>query len=73
MLEELTSMKVELMAWPYGECNDELEELSDEAEYRASWSVWKGRNSRHSLWRVPLGDAITCRVLLPRYQGHISR
>ena len=68
MLEELTSMKVELMAWPYGECNDELEGLSDEAGYRASWSVWKGRNSRHSLWRVPLGR----RDNLPRFIAKVS-
>ena len=73
MLDELASMKVELMAWPYGGCNDELEGLSDEAGYRASWSVWKGRNSRHSLWLAPLGRRDNLRDLLPRYQGHISR
>jgi len=68
MLEYITGMKVELMAWPYGECNDELEELSDEAGYRASWSVWKGHNSRHSLWRVPLGR----RDNLPRFIAKVS-
>jgi len=55
MLEQMTGQTVDLMAWPYGECNESLEELSDECGYRASWSVWKGTNSRHSLWRVPLG------------------
>jgi len=55
MLEEITGNKVDLMAWPYGECNYELELLSEEAGYRAAWSVWKGNNTRHSLWRVPLG------------------
>ncbi len=68
MLEEYTGNKVELMAWPYGECNEELEELSDEAGYRASWSVWKGNNKRHSLWRVPLGR----RDNLPRFIAKVS-
>ncbi len=55
LLEEITGNRVELMAWPYGECNDWLEQLSEDCGYRASWSVWKGNNTRHSLWRVPLG------------------
>jgi hypothetical protein len=44
------------MAWPYGECSAELEQLSAECGYHASWSVWKGTNSQHSRWRVPLGS-----------------
>jgi len=55
MLSELTGKTVDLLAWPYGECNRELEQLSEECGYRASWSVWKGTNSTHSRWRVPLG------------------
>jgi peptidoglycan/xylan/chitin deacetylase (PgdA/CDA1 family) len=55
LLNETTGKEVDLLAWPYGECNEELERLSGECGYRASWSVWKGNNSRHSLWRVPLG------------------
>ena len=55
VLEEITGMKVELMAWPYGECTEELEMLSDECGYRASWSLWKGSNKLHSRWRVPVG------------------
>ncbi len=54
-LSELTGKTVDLLAWPYGECNLELEQLSEECGYRASWSVWKGTNSTHSRWRVPLG------------------
>jgi peptidoglycan/xylan/chitin deacetylase (PgdA/CDA1 family) len=46
---------VDLLAWPFGECNEELEQLSADCGYRASWSVWKGTNSAHSRWRVPLG------------------
>src|SRR6185295_11014566 len=30
MLEEMTGSTVDLMAWPYGECNDQLEQLSEE-------------------------------------------
>jgi peptidoglycan/xylan/chitin deacetylase (PgdA/CDA1 family) len=54
-LESITGGVVDLMAWPYGECDPELEMLSRECGYRAAWSVWKGSNTTHSLWRVPLG------------------
>ena len=68
ILENVTGSVVDLMAWPYGECNNELEELSSEAGYRASWSVWKGHNSRHSLWRVPLGRNDN----MPRFIAKVS-
>ena len=55
LLSEISGKTVDLLAWPYGECNEELERLSAECGYRASWSVWKGTNSTHSRWRVPLG------------------
>lgn len=55
LLEGITGAAVDLMAWPYGECNAALEELSRESGYRAAWSVWKGTNTAHSRWRVPLG------------------
>jgi peptidoglycan/xylan/chitin deacetylase (PgdA/CDA1 family) len=55
LLGEITGKTVDLLAWPYGECNAELENLSEECGFRASWSVWKGTNSTHSRWRVPLG------------------
>jgi peptidoglycan/xylan/chitin deacetylase (PgdA/CDA1 family) len=55
LLAGVTGKNVDLLAWPYGECNAGLERLSEECGYRASWSVWKGTNSVHSRWRVPLG------------------
>lgn len=55
LLADITGKHVDLLAWPYGECTPELERLSEETGYRASWSVWKGTNARHSRWRVPLG------------------
>jgi peptidoglycan/xylan/chitin deacetylase (PgdA/CDA1 family) len=55
LLAGITGKPVDLLAWPYGECNPELELLSSECGYRASWSVWKGTDSLHSRWRVPLG------------------
>ena len=55
LLSGITGQPVELLAWPFGECNEELEQLSGDCGYRASWSVWKGTNSMHSRWRVPLG------------------
>jgi peptidoglycan/xylan/chitin deacetylase (PgdA/CDA1 family) len=55
LLAGITGTAVDLLAWPYGECNAALEMQSAECGYRASWSVWKGTNSQHSRWRVPLG------------------
>lgn len=55
VLEEITDKKITLMAWPYGECNAQLEQLATECGYQASWSVWKGNNGTHGRWRVPLG------------------
>ncbi len=55
LLEDIIHQKVDLLAWPFGECNAALERLSAECGYRASWSVWKGTNGSHSRWRVPLG------------------
>ena len=55
LLEETIGKKVDLMAWPYGECNVALEQLAGECGYRAAWSVWKGSNGALSRWRVPLG------------------
>jgi peptidoglycan/xylan/chitin deacetylase (PgdA/CDA1 family) len=63
LLAAVTGKNVDLLAWPYGECNSELEQLSGRCGYRASWSVWKGTNSTHSRWRVPLGR----RDNLPRF------
>jgi peptidoglycan/xylan/chitin deacetylase (PgdA/CDA1 family) len=55
LLKDITGRKIDLMAWPYGECDAGLERLSEECGYRAAWSVWKGTNSTYSRWRVPLG------------------
>lgn len=55
ILEDVIGRKVDLMAWPFGECNADLERLSAACGYRAAWSVWQGRNGSHSRWRVPMG------------------
>jgi peptidoglycan/xylan/chitin deacetylase (PgdA/CDA1 family) len=55
LLKNITGRKIDLMAWPYGECDPGLERMSQECGYRAAWSVWKGTNSTYSRWRVPLG------------------
>lgn len=67
-LEGITGTSVDLMAWPYGECDGRLEDIAEECGYRASWSVWKGTNSRHSRWRVPLGR----RDNMPRFIAKVS-
>jgi peptidoglycan/xylan/chitin deacetylase (PgdA/CDA1 family) len=54
-LKRITGRKIDLMAWPYGDCNEAVERLSQECGYRAAWSVWEGSNSMYSRWRVPLG------------------
>lgn len=68
LLETITEQRVELLAWPYGECDERMELLSEECGYRASWSVWKGPNTRHSRWRVPLGRNDN----LPRFIAKVS-
>jgi peptidoglycan/xylan/chitin deacetylase (PgdA/CDA1 family) len=68
LLEDVIRREVNLMAWPFGECDSALERLSAECGYRASWSVWKGTNDSHSRWRVPLGR----RDNLPRFVAKSS-
>ena len=55
LLKSITGRRIELMAWPSGESNPRLEQLSKECGYRAAWSDWKGTNSAYSRRRVPLG------------------
>jgi peptidoglycan/xylan/chitin deacetylase (PgdA/CDA1 family) len=55
MLEEITKNKIDLLAYPYGDCNSEIEGLSRDCGYAAAWSVWSERNTEFSRWRVPLG------------------
>ncbi|MGQ0762657.1 MAG: polysaccharide deacetylase family protein [Acidobacteriota bacterium] len=55
LLEETIGKPVDLMAWPYGECTAEVEQLAGECGYRAGWAVWQGTNGTFSRWRVPLG------------------
>jgi peptidoglycan/xylan/chitin deacetylase (PgdA/CDA1 family) len=55
ILQETTNQTINLLAYPYGDCNSAIERLSEECGYLAAWSVWNGNNTPHSLWRVPLG------------------
>ena len=55
LLEDTTGTPVDLIAWPYGECSAEVEQLAGECGYRAGWAVWQGTNGPFSRWRVPLG------------------
>lgn len=55
LLEDAIGKPVDLMAWPYGECSAEVEQLTGECGYRAAWAVWQGTNGSFSRWRVPLG------------------
>jgi peptidoglycan/xylan/chitin deacetylase (PgdA/CDA1 family) len=55
ILEEITEKTIDLLAYPYGDCNRMIERLSEECGYAAAWSVWNGNNTPYSRWRVPLG------------------
>lgn len=55
ILEDITNQKIDLFAYPFGDCNAATERLSAECGYLAAWSVWNGKNTPFSRWRVPLG------------------
>lgn len=55
ILTAMTGREIDLLAYPYGDCNPEIERLSAKCGYRAAWSVWNGKNTPYSRWRVPLG------------------
>lgn len=55
ILEEIIGKTVDLLAYPYGDCNAKVEKLSEKCGYAAAWSVWNGQNTPFSRWRVPLG------------------
>jgi peptidoglycan/xylan/chitin deacetylase (PgdA/CDA1 family) len=54
-LEALTGGPIDLLAYPYGDCNAAVGQISAECGYSAAWSVWNGNNTQYSRWRVPLG------------------
>ena len=55
LLADTIGKPVDLVAWPFGACSAEVEQLAGECGYRAGWSVWQGTNGSFSRWRVPLG------------------
>ena len=55
ILEQITGDTVDLLAYPYGDCDPATERIAADCGYRAAWSVWNGQNTQYSLWRVPLG------------------
>ena len=54
-IEDTIQEKVDLLAYPYGDCNTRIERLCANAGYLAAWSVWNGNHTPFSRWRVPLG------------------
>ena len=68
ILEEITGKTIDLLAYPYGDCNTAIELLSEECGYAAAWSVWNGNNTPFSRWRVPLGRNDN----LPRFIAKVS-
>ncbi len=54
-LIEITNQEIDLLAYPYGDCNGKIERISEECGFTAAWSVWNGQNTPFSRWRVPLG------------------
>ncbi len=55
LLENITGDQIDLFAYPYGDCNERIENLCRKSGYTAAWSVWNGKNTAFSRWRVPLG------------------
>jgi peptidoglycan/xylan/chitin deacetylase (PgdA/CDA1 family) len=55
ILENFTGKRVDLLAYPFGDCSPETESLSSKCGFQAAWSVWNGMNTPFSRWRVPLG------------------
>jgi peptidoglycan/xylan/chitin deacetylase (PgdA/CDA1 family) len=68
LLEEITEKTIDLLAYPYGDCNRAIERLSEECGYAAAWSVWNGNDTPHSRWRIPLGRNDN----LPRFIAKVS-
>jgi len=68
ILEEITGKTIDLLAYPYGDCNRAIERLSEECGYKAAWSVWNGNDTPFSRWRVPLGRNDN----LPRFIAKVS-
>ena len=54
-IESIINKKIDLFAYPFGDCNERIEELCRKSGYKAAWSVWNGNNTPFSRWRVPLG------------------
>lgn len=68
LLEEITGKEIDLLAYPFGDCNRKVERISEECGYVAAWSVWNGQNTPFSRWRVPLGRNDN----LPRFIAKVS-
>ncbi|CAN5568604.1 polysaccharide deacetylase family protein [soil metagenome] len=68
VLEEITKKTIDLLAYPYGDCNRGIGRLSEECGYAAAWSVWNGNDTPFSRWRVPLGTNDN----LPRFIAKVS-
>jgi peptidoglycan/xylan/chitin deacetylase (PgdA/CDA1 family) len=54
-LEQTISKRVDLFAYPFGDCDTRTENICRRAGYRAAWSVWDGNNLPFSRRRIPLG------------------
>ena len=68
VLETLTGNSIDLVAYPYGDCNEDVERTSRDCGYTAGWSVWNGQNTPFCRWRVPLGRNDN----LPRFIAKVS-
>jgi peptidoglycan/xylan/chitin deacetylase (PgdA/CDA1 family) len=54
-LEQITSTRIDLFAFPFGECDTRIENICRRSGYRAAWSVWNGNNLPFSRRRIPIG------------------
>jgi peptidoglycan/xylan/chitin deacetylase (PgdA/CDA1 family) len=51
-IENRLGEKVNLLAYPHGHSNPEIQQMAEAAGYKAAFGISKGRRSRFNLWRT---------------------
>ena len=44
-IESIINKKIDLFAYPFGDCSERIENLCRKSGYKAAWSVWNGNNT----------------------------
>lgn len=54
ILEDRLGLPVDLLAYPYGESNEHIQDMACKSGYQAACGVTRGHLSQFNLWRVPV-------------------